>query len=477
MGGDLALDRGGQLMDTLIGKTLQDGKYTLDQLLGRGGFGITYRATHHFLNQRVVIKTLNQDLDQDPEFEDLQRKFQDEARRLALCFHPNIVRVSDFFNEAGMPYMVMDYIPGKTLHEVVFPDHPLRESVAIHFVRQIAAALKVIHHNGLLHRDIKPQNIILRKGTTQVVLIDFGIAREFTPDAIQTHTNLISPGYAPIEQYLPQEKRTPATDVYGLAATLYALLTAQIPAASILRERQRMPEPRALQPHLSAAVNQAVVRGMAIEARHRPPTIEEWLALLPYPQEEPAAKPAPVVAPNTTHTATLAVGGLPTTPPLTSAQTNLAPGPPLAKPWLWAAGAIALLLGGVLALSSLLSLGSVFGPQSPAPNPPPADPPAAEESFSPPEAAPLETYPETDLGPPPESEPPIPEPDLPPPVLDISPSEPTSDPMTTPEVPPATESQPEATGNSQPEPSTPVETQDKAESKPKKQDKGTKKAK
>ncbi len=476
MGGDRALDYRGQLMDALIGKTLQEGKYTLDQLLGRGGFGITYRATHHFLNQRVVIKTLNQELHQDPEFEDMQRKFQDEARRLALCFHPNIVRVSDFFNEAGMPYMVMDYIPGKTLHEVVFPDHPLREAVAIHFVRQIAAALKVIHHNGLLHRDIKPQNIILRQGTNQVVLIDFGIAREFTPNIVQTHTNLISPGYAPIEQYLPQEKRTPATDVYGLAATLYALLTAQIPAASILRERQQMPEPRALQPHLSAAINQAVVRGMAIEARHRPPTIEAWLALLPYPQEESEVQPAPRVAASTTHAATLAVGGRPASLPLSSAQTHPVPGVSLARPWLWAVGAISLLLGGVLALSSLLSLGSVFGPEPPAPSPSPAEAPPAEESFPPPEAAPLEPYPETDLEPPPEPAP-IPEPTLPPPVLDISPGNPPGDPAATTEVPSPGQDQPEATGTAPLEPAAPVETQEKSESKPQKPEKGSKKAK
>ncbi len=157
--------------------------------------------------------------------------------------------------------MVMDYIPGPTLEEVVFPDHPLPEAIAIHYIRQIGSALNVVHQNGLLHRDIKPQNIILRQGTDQVVLIDFGIAREFKPGSAQTHTNLISTGYAPIEQYMSRETRTPATDVYGLAATLYSLLTAQVPVASILRDRQPMPAPRDLRSDLSAAANQAVLRG------------------------------------------------------------------------------------------------------------------------------------------------------------------------------------------------------------------------
>jgi serine/threonine-protein kinase len=268
-------------MSVLIGTRLQGGKYTLDQELGRGGFGITFKATHHLLDQVVVIKTPNEAYQHDPSYGDYQRKFQDEARRLALCVHPNIVRVSDFFLENGRAYMVMDYIPGPTLEEVVFPHHPLPESTALHYIRQIASALKVVHRNGLLHRDIKPQNIILRQGTDQVVLIDFGIAREFTPGSTQTHTNLISSGYAPIEQYIAKEKRTPATDVYGLAGTLYSLLTAEVPVASILRDRQPMPEPRQLRPELSPAVNQAILRGMAIEVRHRPASIDEWLALLP----------------------------------------------------------------------------------------------------------------------------------------------------------------------------------------------------
>ena len=121
----------------------------------------------------------------------------------------------------------------------------------------------------------------MRQNTEEVILIDFGIAREFTVGKPQTHTSLISEGYAPVEQYVMQERRTPATDVYGLAATLYALLTAQVPVASILRERRPMPAPRDLRPELSAAVNQAVMRGMAVEAHYRPSTVAEWVALLP----------------------------------------------------------------------------------------------------------------------------------------------------------------------------------------------------
>ncbi|WP_089093927.1 serine/threonine-protein kinase [Nodularia sp. NIES-3585] len=266
----------------LAGTTLQGGKYTLIQEIGRGGFGITFKATHNYLGQEVVMKTINEKLRQHSDFAKFERQFQDEARRLATCVHPHIVRVSDFFVEDGLPYMVMEYIRGDTLGDAfVLPAIPLPEATAIHYMRQIGAALQVVHNNGLLHRDIKPDNIILRQGTQEVVLIDFGIAREFNNGVRQTHTGMVSEGYSPLEQYLTQAPRTPATDVYGLAATLYALLTAQVPLPVLLRDREKMPSPRELQPHLSAAVNEAVMRGMAIESQFRPSTVAEWLQLLP----------------------------------------------------------------------------------------------------------------------------------------------------------------------------------------------------
>ena len=266
----------------LAGTILQGGKYTLSQEIGRGGFGITFQATHNYLGQEVVMKTINEKLRQHPDFAKFERQFQDEARRLATCIHPYIVRVSDFFVEDGLPYMVMEYIRGDTLgNAFVLPAIPLAEATAIHYIRQIGSALQVVHQNGLLHRDVKPDNIILRQGTQEVVLIDFGIAREFNNGVRQTHTGMVSEGYSPLEQYLTQAQRTPATDVYGLAATLYALLTAQVPLPALLRDREKMPTPRELQPHLSAAVNEAVMRGMAVEPQFRPATVAQWLQLLP----------------------------------------------------------------------------------------------------------------------------------------------------------------------------------------------------
>lgn len=356
-------------MNLLVGKTLQGGKYTLLEELGRGGFGVTFKATHHYLNQPVVIKTLNDSLRQHPNLAKFQQQFQDEARRLALCLHPNIVRVSDFFVEADWPYMVMDYVPGQTLQAVVFPGKPLSEATAIHYIQQIGEALKVVHQNGLLHRDIKPDNIMLRTALThtspyaggEVVLIDFGISREFSADSTQTHTSMVSEGYAPIEQYLSKEKRTPASDVYGLAATLYALLTAQVPTPAVIRDRQPMPAPRDLQPQVSAAVNQAVMRGMAVEARYRPATVDEWLSLL-HPQLEPL---------NTTATVAIPKQNKATTPLIAQAPQGkqiLPPTNPLEKLW----GLPGIILGVAVALAfGVIALATRNQPKPPPPSPTP----------------------------------------------------------------------------------------------------------
>ncbi len=290
-------------MHSIVGQTLQDGKYSLEQELGQSGFGVIFKATDNYLGKQVVIKTLNESLQRHPDFAQFQNQFQHEGRRLALCRHPNIVRVNDFFVEAGLPYMVMEHIPGQTLQTVVFPGKPLEETTAIHYIRQIGEALKVVHQRGLLHRNIKPENIILRTPPTppylhevslrkirggEVVLIDFDLARKFTPNVTKVRTGIVSDGYTPLEEYLTKAKGTTVSDVYGLAATLYAILTAQVPTPAVLRDCQPMPPPRDLRPQLSAAVNQAVMRGMAVEARFRPTTVDEWLSLLPVTQFEQA---------------------------------------------------------------------------------------------------------------------------------------------------------------------------------------------
>ncbi|ESA33313.1 serine threonine protein kinase [Leptolyngbya sp. Heron Island J] len=261
----------------LVGTSLQNGKYLIENELGRGGFGVTYRAVHQTLNQIVVIKTLRWPANDAEKAQQLQQ-FQAEARRLAQCQHPHIVNVTDFFIEAERPYLVMDFIPGQPLSELIFPNRPLPETTALQYMRQIASALQTVHNQGLLHRDVKPQNIMVNQGNA--VLIDFGIARELISGQTQTHTNLVSEGYAPLEQYLPKARRTAAADVYGLAATLYSAVTGQVPVASVLRSHHPLTPPRQLNPKLSPRTEQAILQGMALELAQRPQSMASWLTLL-----------------------------------------------------------------------------------------------------------------------------------------------------------------------------------------------------
>ncbi len=372
-----------EIDEFVMGQSLLHHKYIIEQELGRGGFGITYKATNAALSQTVVVKTLNESLRQDPNFANFQRQFQEEAQRLARFAHRHIVRVSDFFIEDGLPYIVMDYIPGQTLDTIVLPDRPLPEAIALDYIRQVGEAVKVVHQNGLLHRDIKPQNLILRQDTQQVVLIDFGIAREFTSGLTQTHTHLVSEGYAPIEQYLPKAKRTPATDVYGLAATLYTLLTAQVPIAATLRDRLPLAAPHEVCPELSAMVSQAVMRGMAVEPHHRPASIDEWLALLgnlPNHQFSTAAGP-------TSQVATVAVAPAPrrSTPTEADKVAIVPPAQPSGSRLLWILPLVGL--AGLVPL--MLSEARSRSPNSPdaatvQPSTPASPTAVPEEAFTPP---------------------------------------------------------------------------------------------
>lgn len=267
-------------MSSLIGKRLQSGKYKLEQVLGQGGFGLTFRAHQTYLDQVVVIKTLHETHWRSPHISNLQRQFQDEARRLAMCSHPNVVRVSDFFLEDGLPYMVMDYIPGRSLYDIVIPSNPLPVKASIDYISQIGRALQAVHAKGLLHRDVKPQNIMIHELTGEAILIDFGIARELTQNPTQTHTSIVSEGYAPIEQYLPKAHRSAATDIYGLAATLYTLLTAEVPVAAVLRDRNPLTPIRQLRPDVPEPMAAAIEQGMNIELRDRPQSVGRWLTTL-----------------------------------------------------------------------------------------------------------------------------------------------------------------------------------------------------
>jgi serine/threonine-protein kinase len=175
----------------------------------------------------------------------------------------------------------MEYIQGEDLWRRVRNRHPLSEAEALGYIQQIGEALTLVHDKGLLHRDLKPQNIMVRSGISEAVLIDFGIAREFIPNLTQTHTVNFTDGFAPIEQYDEQAYRGEYTDVYGLAATLYCLLTTKVPPPAFMRVvRDSLQSPQALNSNVSDKVNQAILTGIALQPENRPQSVLEWLQVL-----------------------------------------------------------------------------------------------------------------------------------------------------------------------------------------------------
>ncbi|GAB4226410.1 MAG: hypothetical protein Kow00121_54630 [Elainellaceae cyanobacterium] len=283
-----------------IGQSLQAGKYMIEAVLGVGGFGITYLA-HDREGSQVVIKTLNDTAQADPRFTRLQEDFVNEALWLAKCTHPHIVQVHRFFQEENLWCMVMEYIAGQDLANRIRQWGILSEAEALRYIWQVGEALTLMHQNGLLHRDVKPENIMIRAERPEAVLLDLGIAREFKPNSTKTHTAFLSGGYAPIEQYEYQTRRGAYTDVYALAATLYYVLTGQIPKESQIRaynilryHSDPLEPPQQLNPQVSDRTHQAILQGMAVEFKDRPQSIQEWLALLP--ENDPAAFPVSTAA-------------------------------------------------------------------------------------------------------------------------------------------------------------------------------------
>ena len=222
------------------GQKLKDGYYVIEKEIGRGGFGITYRAKSKN-GEQVVIKTLNDEVRRSPDFAKSQEEFVNEAVKLAKCDHPHVVQVEKLFQEGALWCIVMEYLSGENLASFILERGVLPEADALRYISQIGAALEFAHSKNLLHRDVKPANIMLRncRGgkpcTPEAVLIDFGLARKFIPNQINSHTALVTSGYAPIEQYYKQHTPGAYTDVYALAATLYSCLTQALPESALER--------------------------------------------------------------------------------------------------------------------------------------------------------------------------------------------------------------------------------------------------
>lgn len=269
-------------------QTLKNGEYTLESKLGGGRFAITYLAKDRN-GKELVIKTLDEDkLNQltPGERSSLTNKFVNEGRKLERCKHAHVVSLLDTFMEAQLFCLAMEYIHGDTLESIVRVRKFLPEQEALGYIRQIGEALIEVHKQGLLHRDVKPENIIVRAGQHNAVLIDFDLADEF--DSPLT-SRFKDKRFAPLELNSSTRPRGSYTDVYSLAATLYFLLTGDLPASALERMDQTadLIPPKNQNPGISEKVNDAIIKGMGVYPEERPQRMQELLDLLGVPIDAP----------------------------------------------------------------------------------------------------------------------------------------------------------------------------------------------
>lgn len=273
------------------GTALNGGKYVIEKKIGEGGFGITYKAVQRGLNRIVCIKeyflagrcvrntmarTVQLQGISDEVFEKYRQAFVREAKTLAALHHPNIVEVIDIFDENGTSYMVMPFIEGRSLQSIVEKNGPLATPDAINFVAQITNAVGYIHERHILHRDIKPDNIMIT-ADFNAILIDFGSAREFQQDKTQAHTSMLTHGYAPTEQYTANSRKGSYTDIYAIGATLYFVLTGQVPTEAAARLTEKMPEPKELNPNIPDEINRTILKAMQLKSENRHQTVQEFM--------------------------------------------------------------------------------------------------------------------------------------------------------------------------------------------------------
>ena len=283
--------------DALPTGALLIGTYVVESVLGQGGFGITYRCHDQMLDRRVAVKEFfpsgcrRQGRDvgasrtqSESDYREARAQFLAEARLLARCHHAGIVSVHTAFEANQTAYMVMELLHGQSLAQLLTArGGSLDEADAVGFIERVGAALSFVHGLDLLHRDIKPDNIMVCDDG-RVMLIDFGTARETLAGQAQNHTVVVTPGYAPLEQYARQARRGAFTDIYSLAATLYHLLTGQMPPAASDRAMGVMLRPmREINPNVSASVARAIEAGLQMEIDKRPQSVDEFLELLKTP--------------------------------------------------------------------------------------------------------------------------------------------------------------------------------------------------
>ena len=264
--------------------TLAGGRYRVESLLGSGGMSVVHRARDAELNREVAVKVLAENLAEDDDF---RRRFLREARIAARLSHPNVVGVYDTGEEAGRPFIVMELVHGETLADLLARRGRLAPAEVVELGRQAAAGLAHAHAHGLVHRDVKPQNLLLRADGV-LKIADFGIARPATATQRVTEigTVLGTAAYLAPEQAAGEDVSASA-DVYSLGAVLYECLTGRTPhrgdtLVQLVTAQQRDPitPVRELAPEAPAALEDVVMRCLARNPDYRPVSAAEVERLL-----------------------------------------------------------------------------------------------------------------------------------------------------------------------------------------------------
>ena len=265
-------------MENYIGRLL-DNRYEILEAIGTGGMAVVYKARCHRLNRIVAIKILKDDLSQDAEF---RRRFHAESQAVAMMSHPNIINVYDVSHSDNVDYIVMELIEGITLKQYMEQKGALNWREVLHFATQIAKALEHAHGRGIIHRDIKPHNIIILKDGS-VKVADFGIARVSSAQSTLTREALGSVHYISPEQ-AKGGKIDYRSDLYSLGVVMYEMLTGRPPydgetpvSVAIQHINAQATMPRTLQPQIPLGIEQITMRAMCADLDERYESAEHML--------------------------------------------------------------------------------------------------------------------------------------------------------------------------------------------------------
>jgi serine/threonine protein kinase len=321
-------------------------RYVIVGLAGRGGMSAVYQGIDTRLRQRVAIKEMSQAKIAPTELAEAEARFEQEAHMLSALSHPNLPRIQNSFSENGRAYLVMDYIEGKTLHQLIkeAQGRPLPVAQVIHYALQLCDVLGYLHQQRppIIFRDVKPSNIMVQPDG-HVFLIDFGIARFFKEEQALDTVFLGSPGYAPPEQH-GLAQTNPRSDIYGLGATMHYCLTGRDPYYA--REQFTFASISSYNPQVPSELDQLVLRMLARDEQHRPASMQEvanFLQLINQvaashttaipPSSQPAQAPTlPFSPPKQTTTPQPAVSAsLPPTRPAPPIAIQAAPAPHIAE--------------------------------------------------------------------------------------------------------------------------------------------------